>query len=293
VEFRGIDATSILDRALVDEHPGTGGIAHLTSAITAADGRAAAVSWVGDDAGGRAWSAAVARSGTSIDGVSVSGERTPAATLIEIASGGTICLFDPGDCHLDRLTDAQRAVIAASDWVLLTVAPRDTTIEVLAVLRPSTRLAWAVKHDEDAYAPDLALRILARADVVSFSRGERDWLSFDGVAPESRVRGGSLVIETRGADGVAWSFAGDGGPERHGELAVDPVAADDTTGAGDTFIGTLLATLAAGPGLASVDDDELRDLIRSASLAAGEVLRRRPAIRHVAVAPQKENTHVE
>ena len=287
-EFRGVDATSILERALVSAEPGVGGIAHIVSAIAGTPAAVEAISWVADDLPGRRWAESVARC-AGIRGVARSGTRSPAATMIEIGSGGTICLFDPGDCHPDALTDEQREIVTEGDWLLLTVAPRRITEQILDALPDSARLVWAVKHDDDAYTPEMVARILARADVVSFSRGERPYVTLDRRPPESLVRPGALVVETRGADGVAWSFASPDGAARPGSIAVEPVEAEDTTGAGDTFVGALVGFLsdAVGPhsALASLDDEEVGRLVAGASTAAGELLRRRTATGPTATGP--------
>jgi sugar/nucleoside kinase (ribokinase family) len=287
-EFRGIDATSILDRAIVSTRPGVGGIAHLTSAVASAGGHAEAIGCVGHDSWGQLWTQTVAASGTGTSGVAIAGARTPSATLIEIGSGGTICLFDPGDCHPSQLTPQQTAVVHSSDWVLLTVAPRSFTTQLLDVLPAAARLVWAVKHDEDAYTPAIVRRILERADIVSFSRGERSYVTIDGVEPERIVRPGGLVIETRGADGVAWSFASMAGATRRGILPVERVDADDTTGAGDTFIGTLVGLASLSDNFTALTDVQINALVTTASTAAGDLLRQRTHFGRSAAEPQKE-----
>jgi ribokinase len=286
--FRGIDATSILERPLVAGEPGAGGIAHLARAVAAAGARPEAVSWVGGDAGGRTWTDAIVRTGGGVLGVATSGERSPSATLIEVGTGGTICLFDPGDCHPLTLSESQRVVLSGAQSVLLTVAPRAITAHVLDGVDPEQTLVWAVKHDDDAYDEASLRRLLDRADIVSFSRGERDYVTVGGVPPERGVRPGTLVIETRGADGVVWSFGSPDGGTRAGSVAADPVDAGDTTGAGDTFVGTLTGLLVGRGRAEDLDDDTLTDLITTASRAATALLRGRTDPGASAGAPQKE-----
>ena len=287
-EFRGIDATSILDRAIVSLEPGIGGVAHLTKAVAAAGAQAEAISWVGHDDRGRLWTRSVATHGSGTAGIITAGTRTPSATLIEVRSSGTICLFDPGDCHAGQLTSEQTNLLTSSDWVLLTVAPRHFTTQLLDALPATTRLVWAVKHDEDAYTHAIVRRILGRADIVSFSSGERPYLTIDNIEPERIVRPGGLVIETRGADGVAWSVASTASTERHGFLAVERVDVHDTTGAGDTFVGALVGLASASVPLEVLTDDEITTIVATASAAAGEMLRRRTNPGRPAVALQKE-----
>jgi len=287
--FRGIDATSILQRGIVTSTPGIGGIAHIARAAAATGVRTEAVSWVGPDAQGTRWTEALAASGSGVAGVAVLGARSPSATLIEVGTGGTICLFDPADCHPYHFTAAQRQVLAASSCVVLTVSPRALTAEVLDTLAADATLIWAVKHDDDAYTPVLLRRLLQRADVVSFSEGERAYVSLDGVEPELLVKAGTLVVETRGSRGVAWSFASADGPTRAGSIPVEPVDADDSTGAGDTFIGTLAALAARSGRLDHLGDDDVAAIITSASRAAGDLLRRRSTPDRLVGAPLKEN----
>ncbi len=287
--FHGIDATSILERPLVSSAPAPGGIAHLTRAVAAGGAHPDAVSWVGDDHGGRAWTEAVGRTGGTA-GIVTAGTRSPSATLIEVGTGGTICLFDPGDCQGTALDAAQSRAIEESGWTLLTVAPRTVTEAVLSALPPAARLVWAVKHDEDAYDGAMVERLLARADVVSFSRGERPYLSRGGTPVERLVRPGALVVETRGADGVGWARADGTSTPRQHPIAVDPLDVDDTTGAGDTFVGTLTALLASSAPVASLEDTTIDELVTRASRAATALLRERTtSSATTADAPQKEN----
>jgi ribokinase len=288
-EFHGIDATSILTTPMVSATPGMGGIAHLSSAVTSVGCPAAAVSWVGPDQWGTMWTDAVASAGAATSGIAASGTRSPSATLIEVGTGGTICLFDPGDCHVPTLTTEQVEILTSSDWVLLTVAPGSITSQVLDVIPAETRLVWAVKHDDAAYTPALIRRMLERANVVSFSRGERPYVTIDGVAPESFMREGALVIETRGADGVTWAFASAEGPRRRGRIAVEKLTVDDTTGAGDTFIGSLVGRFAQLTGFDALTDDALAEFVSLSALASGDLLRARTNSGRTAGAPHKEN----
>lgn len=290
--FRGVNATSILQRALTTLEPAVGGIAHIVRASAATGAHAEAISWVGPDVNGVRWSEEVARAGGGVLGVAVDGTRSPSATLIDIQAGGTICLFDPGDCHPESITQGQSKLIEASGWVVLTVSPRRITEQVLDRLPDHTKLVWAVKQDDDAYTTDLILRVLQRADVVSFSEGERSYVTIDGLEPERRVRAGALVVETKGAGGVAWSIGSDGGGKRPGTITVESVSAHDTTGAGDTFIGTLVGLLAELPELDELTDQNLSGAIARASTAAGDLLRSRTPSGSAVGALQKESHDV-
>lgn len=269
--FEGLDATSIVGPKLADGN--AGGIVHITSAVHLAGAEADAVSWVGCDENGARWRAALRAHGASDTGVAASGSRTPTSTLIHFEAGGTICLFDPGDCHGNDLTAEQTTLIRNADWCLLTVAPRHVVEQVLDTLPNTARLAWAVKSDASAFPPGLVERILGRAELVSFSSGEIPFLSRDGVRPEARVRPGTLLVETRGARGVDYAVAGDAATA--GSVEVVPVPAADATGAGDTFIGTLTARLAGDEPTVRLTPQRLHHHLVAASDASAAMLERR------------------
>jgi ribokinase len=106
-----------------------------------------------------------------------------------------------------------------------------------------------------APAAPVPLGALADIDILIANRGEAATL---GEAPTRTARrlGGALVV-TRGADG-ATAYLRDGGQIDAPAL---PVAAVDTTGAGDTFAGVLAAALDRGLALAPA--------LRLAAAAAG------------------------
>lgn len=240
----GPDTTTLVSRRLSPEWPRSGGVAHHLRALRAADPglEVDVVSWVGPDTGGRAWVDAVRAAGAEARGVVSTGTRSPSSYLL-YGPTGTACVYDPADCHAAGALDAtQLDLVARADWCLLAVAPRWATEQALGALRPGARLAWAVKHDDDAYPPGLVAALLDRADVVSLSAGERTFLAADGAGPERRVRPGAVVAETQGAHGVLGHV---GDTTVH--VPVRRAVATDPTGAGDTFIATLVAHLAAGP----------------------------------------------
>jgi ribokinase len=265
--FQGPTGTTLIRRRLSDPWPGTGGIAYAARGIAAARLAARAITWVGRDADGEKYRAALASDGVDVTGVQVGGERTPSAYLFYAPGGETVCLYDPGDQVVDGLTETQRDIARGSDWICLLVGPRGATVDVLDQLTDQQRLAWAVKGDPDAYPPDLVRRILARASVVSFSASERPFLE-QAVAPTpltACVAPGAVLFETRGSRGV-W-FWHDGST-----AVVDarPVAAADTTGAGDTFFAAVVASIVEHP-------DQPRRAADQGVTAAAALLRGRTA----------------
>jgi sugar/nucleoside kinase (ribokinase family) len=221
---------------------------------------ATCLTWVGPDELGEALLAQLRESGASADGVVVAGTRTAESYIVYDEDGRAVCLYDPGDAHRGMsvagpssaaakpspattespppaaphsaaLTAAQRAAVASASVVCLTVAPAAPTRAALDATRADARVVWSVKADPDAYPDDLVARLLARADVVAWSEAEREFVA-------GRPREDALVLETRGARGVAWRQGG-----RSGELAAPPVRVADTTGAGDAFVAGVIAQL--------------------------------------------------
>jgi ribokinase len=225
--------------------PRLGGSPAYVAAALVAGGVADAVpiSWVGKDADGQIYLEALAARRVSTSGVARLAGRTPVCLLAYQPDGGCHCFYDPGLTEAAALNAHQRDMIGLADWVCLTVGPREVTHALLDALRPEAKLVWAVKADARAVPPDLAARIAARADIVSFSRREAAFAAR--ACSAGAPRQGQWLIETRGEDGVALTRDGDA------EIfAVEPIAAEDTTGAGDTFLGGFIAGLISGQGAA-------------------------------------------
>jgi ribokinase len=215
------------------EWPRLGGSpAYVASALAATGARGATpISWIGDDAQGVRYREELRLLGVETEGVRARPGRTPICILAYQPDGGCVCLYDPGLDPLPKLDDGQRALIAAADLLCLTVGPAPATREALALARADAKLVWAVKADPRATPPDLAAALVARADLVIHSRGEAGFVAAAGAARPDAIR-----IETQGAASVTLL--------RHGEetrIAVEPLATDDATGAGDTWLGGFLA----------------------------------------------------
>jgi sugar/nucleoside kinase (ribokinase family) len=227
------DATAIVRRRLSRPWPRLGGCGPEIAAHLAAAGvGTACLTWVGDDAIGRALLGQLEASGADTSGVVVDGGRSPESFIVYDAQGRTACFFDPGDATADTLSRDQRELVGAAELVCLTVAPAAATEAALDDTAPDARLVWSVKADRDAYPRPLVERLLARADVVALSAGERAFL--DGRTP----RHDAIVIETHGAGGVRWEHRG-----RVGHHEVSRIAVRDTTGAGDALVAGAIAQL--------------------------------------------------
>lgn len=245
--------------------PRPGGSPAYVATALAACGVADAVpvTWIGDDAAGAAYRDALGARGLRCDGIAVvAGGPTPVAILAYAPDGGCICLYDPGLPEPNELTTAQSALVAAADWVCITVGPPAVTGWLLDVLPPATRIAWTVKDDPHAFPRPLATRLVERADLICFSRAEAGFVGAALDAAGTRRRGRTLV-ETLGAAGARATT--------DGSSFVEPAPAvqvRDPTGAGDTLVGGLIAGLLADP-------TDIRGALHTGITAAADMLRTR------------------
>ena len=227
------DATAIVRRRLSRPWPRLGGCGPgIAAHLAAADVSASCLTWVADDEVGRALLAQLEAGGADTSGVTVEGARSPESFIVYDDRGHTACFYDPGDATANELSPAQRELISAANLVCLTVAPAAATEAALDAAAPEARVVWSVKADPDAYPPALVERLLARADAVALSAGERPFL--EGRQP----RHDAIVIETHGVDGVRWKHRG-----REGHVPVRRIAVHDTTGAGDALVAGAIAQL--------------------------------------------------
>lgn len=174
--FLAATGTTLVRRRLSHPWPHLGGITYAAEGLTNAGHDVRAVTWVGQDTFGAAYTERLAAWGVDVSGVDQSGDRTPSNFLFYAPDEQLVTVYDPGEPVPDSLTETQRAVIADSDWVCLLVGPRPVTVEILDLLRPEQHLAWTVKDDPDAYPGGLVHRLLSRASVLTFSTRERLFL---------------------------------------------------------------------------------------------------------------------
>lgn len=236
------DATVIAARA--DAWPRLGGSpSYVAMALVRAGvGRAVPLTWVADDEAGGQFVAALAAARVPTDGVARSlPGGTPVCILAYSPDGACFCLYDPGAGRSVGFDPRQRSILDEAGWVCLTAGPAEATRQALARLAAGQCLCWAVKADGDAFPPDLRTAIAARADLIVFSRGEHPFIAAAlDAAPRTSER---ILVETRGAEGAHLTVGG-----TTALIAAAPVAAADPTGAGDTFVGGMLASLIARPG---------------------------------------------
>lgn len=238
----GAGRTTTILRRPRDAWPRLGGSpAYVAAALVGAGlPDAFPVCWIGSDAEGADYRAQLARRNIPDAGVAIVDRmRTPVAVLAYEPDGGCICLYDPGSAEGSALSQRQRELLSASDWVCVTVGPRSATEAAMDCIGDDTGLAWVVKNDPRSMPIALAARIAARADLIIASKAERAFLHE--AISATMLRPETIVIETQGGSGAMLTREGK-------ETFVDALTIEvgDPTGAGDTFAGGVIAALATG-----------------------------------------------
>ncbi len=193
---------------------------------------------VGDDAFGRDLLAQLAREGVDTRHVRVRVGTSTGVAAITVSRAENTIVVVPGANHALSPDDliAAEAAFGAADVVLCQLEIPLATVEAAAQA--------AARHGKPFIlnpAPAIALPPGLLAQVTLLTPNEHELgLLFPEPAQawEAHLRAHPLrILMTRGKDG-AW-FADEGGELRH--QSAFPVEAVDTTGAGDTFNGTLAA----------------------------------------------------
>lgn len=235
--------TVLVTHRAADAWPRPGGSpTYIAAAIRRAGGAdIALITWIGADLAGSDYIRHIAALGLSSDGVARSlPGPTPVCILAYDPAGRCYCFYEAA-ASAAAYNSAQLAMIEAADWVCLTVQPAAASRAALERISDRQYLIWAVKGDPNAFTEDLRRDLAARANLVIHSHDERGF-----VAPflaASPGRADRLVVETHGAAGATLTMSGR--TIRAPIEAAKRVAARDPTGAGDTFLGGLLAALMA------------------------------------------------
>lgn len=252
------------------ERHGGGKSANQAVAAARARGAVRMIGAVGDDDVGRAAVAELAAEGIDVSAVvSMPGVVTGVALIvvgpggenqIAVASGANV-LLEAG--HVRAAISADP--IRAGDTCLVGYEIPDEA--VLAAAEAAAR-AGAMLIVNPAPARDLGERLYRHGPILTPNRGEAAALS--GLADPEEAgrhlssRTGAPVVVTLGAEGVILVVPGEA-PRRLPAHRVDPV---DTTGAGDSFNGTLAAALVARATLSDAVDKAMVAAART-TLAVG------------------------
>lgn len=212
----------------------------------------ALVSWLGDDAYGRAYLDELRAHGIDIAGVEVAaGQSSPRALMLYDPSGTATCLHHPSGSGTLRLPAAGRERLARSRWLALTAGPAGMTEALLDSRLPQTRVAWDVKGDPNHYPVRLRRRILQEADLLCFNRDELAFLvealEDSAGAPENeqaqRLRQATraTLVLTDGPAGCRLIEAGG-----MSAIPAASIKVEDPTGVGDAFFAAFLSATIRG-----------------------------------------------
>ena len=271
-------------------NPG-GAPANLAVAAARLGAKTAFVGKVGRDSFGALLKKTLSEHGVDITGLAEDPAEATTLAVVSVDGAGERSFSfyrDPSaDVNLRR-EDVPEALLRTKFFhfgsVSLTAEPaRSTTL--WAASEAKARGAW-ISYDPN-YRPSLwqdretALarmkEPLSMVDILKVSGEELELLT--GTADLSAgaallaAYGISLVLVTLGEDGAYYRFAGG-----EGRIPGVPCVVGDTNGAGDTFLGAVLAQLAARGGPEGLEKQELERIVACANKAASITASRRGAI---------------
>jgi ribokinase len=236
--------TSVITGRPAEAWPRLGGSPSYIVAALSRTGQSAVtlITWVGADAQGEQYLSFLREAGLPTDGASRAlPGSTPVCILAYDPSGACYCLYEALASRGVSFDEHQLAHIDAADWVCAAAQPTAASRDVLARIKPQQRLVWAVKADADAFPQEVRRDFAARADLIVHSRNERSFVE-PALAEAGPGHPGRIVVETRGPEGAQFTIAG-----RTTYVPTDRLAVSDPTGAGDTFLGGLIAGLIENP----------------------------------------------
>jgi sulfofructose kinase len=230
-------------RALSTFETGGGQAANAAVAISRLGGRTALCGAVGDDAAGTMILAGLRREGVAVSGVQiVAGARSLNAMVLVDAVGERIVVGDVDPALYGRAAPVRAEMIAGHDAVLADVKYADGAEVVLRAARASN---IPTVLDVEPAAAGHHERLCPLADHAIFGQaGLADYTGTnDPVAGLTSAfqRLGCVVGVTLGAGGVRLQW-------RDGAIHIPafPIAAVDTTGAGDAFHGAYALMISEG-----------------------------------------------
>lgn len=192
--------------------------------------------------------------GWALDQIRQFGVSTDAIVEVDTATGHAIILLDQhGENRIvidgganqrfdeSRIEEAIQSAQSRAGWVLL----QNETNLAEHIVEMGRQAGLRIAYSAAPFVADVTLGLLERIDLLAVNEGEAQQLATALNAAPEEIPVPALLI-TRGASGSV--FVADG---MSTEQAAFPVKAVDTTGAGDTFLGSFLAKYADGATVAS------------------------------------------
>lgn len=213
----------------IGRHFGGKGANQAVAAVAAA-AATSMVGRVGDDDAGRRYVERLAARGVDVAALAVDPDAPTGHALIAVDAGGenTIIVSRGANANVGEAELGHLRGLGPGDVLLMSL---EIDLEVVAAAaRAGSERGARVVVNLSPYA-EVADDVLRLADPVVVNEHEHALLGAAGLRPAS-------LLVTRGAAGSGWTGV---------EIPAAPVAAVvDTTGAGDSYCGTLAARLAAG-----------------------------------------------
>ncbi len=224
---------------------------------------------VGTDAFGSELRALLAGEGIRTELLTTVPGPTGTAHIAVVDSGENSIVIVPGaNATVTGLSEAQRATISGASHLLLQC---ELPVSVLVEGVAAAREAGVFTVFTPAPVVPLPPGFLAGVDLVVPNRLESEALTGEADpvrAAEVLSADKTWAIVTLGAEGCVVAFDG----TALGLAPARPVMAVDTTAAGDTFVGALVARLAGGTGrpagAAAVGEAEMIEAVRWATVAS-------------------------
>ncbi|GAC1519434.1 MAG: carbohydrate kinase [Chloroflexota bacterium] len=232
-----------------------GAPANVAVAASRLGARSAFVGAVGRDAFGDYLVDVLKRSGVDVTGVQHMPQRTTLAFVAKNEGGIPDFVFYRGAdtelsaAMLPHATLQTARIVHASSLPLTHEPSRSATIAAVHEARDAGALISVDPNLRPSSWPSLeaAIRIveplIVAADILKVNEEEARVFSgrsdLDGAADSLTRAGRVLVVVTLGAQGCMWRWKGHGG-----SIAAPAIDATDSTGAGDAFLGALLAEIA-------------------------------------------------
>jgi fructokinase len=253
LDFIATDAQNLIGATQFIRAPG-GAPANVAVAAARLGAASAIVGAVGADPFGDVLAGVLEAESVDVSALRRVPERTTLAYVARSLGGipdfvfyrGSDATLRPADIPTDLI--AQAGFVHVSSMALLTEPSRSATSEAVTVAKEHGALVSVDPNLRPASWPSLeAARqslapLLRDADVLKMNEEEARLLADTANlhdACDHLVAPNRLLVVTRGEAGAHWRWQG-----RAGDVASPPVEVVDTIGAGDAFVGALLADLA-------------------------------------------------
>jgi fructokinase len=252
LDFIAPDAESLSEADRFVPSPG-GAPANVAVAAARMGARSAFVGAVGQDPFGDYLSNILVEHGVDTTDLLHLPERTTLAFVARNLGGIPDFMFYRGADAALRDTDIPADLIASSGAVylssmaLLSSGSAEATLHAAAIARRAGTLICVDPNLRPSSWPSLEVAreaidvLIEQADVLKVNDGEARLLTGRSDLHECLevlAGGGRLTVITLGAEGCLWRLG-----DRTGNVASPAVQVTDTTGAGDAFMGALLAEL--------------------------------------------------